>query len=170
MTSTGLLPIPCQPVYQVWHNFFSWTQLQYLENICVFSVWCWILFIRSEKLHTPLLGLLSWQVASNNNIYDADLMTEDSTLLCSASDTVCRAMASLAAICFFFRLFRLWDGDHSCFHTDTGLPLQRLMQTKTQTELTGRAAKHYSTTSRHTETKGSGNWCDVYSRCSVKWN
>lgn len=43
-------------------------------------------------------------------------MTEDSTLLCSASDTVCRAMASLAAICFFFRLFRLWDGDHSCSH------------------------------------------------------
>lgn len=50
--------------------------------------------------------------------YVACLMTEDSTLLCSASDTVCRAMASLAAICFFFRLFRLWDGDHSCSHTN----------------------------------------------------
>src|SRR4029434_1241052 len=47
------------------------------------------------------------------------LMTDDSTLLCSASDTVWRAMASRAAICFFFRLFRLWDGDHSCVHTHT---------------------------------------------------
>lgn len=53
--------------------------------------------------------------------YVAYLMTEDSTLLCSASDTVCRAMASLAAICFFFRLFRLWDGDHSCSHTNRRL-------------------------------------------------
>lgn len=49
-------------------------------------------------------------------LHSTHLITEDSTLLCSASDTVCRAMASLAAICFFFRLFRLWDGDHSCWH------------------------------------------------------
>lgn len=53
--------------------------------------------------------------------YSTNLMTEDSTLLCSASDTVCRAMASLAAICFFFRLFRLWDGDHSCSHKNGSL-------------------------------------------------
>lgn len=43
------------------------------------------------------------------------LITEDSTLLTSVSDaTVCLAMASLAASCFFLRLFKLWEGDHSC--------------------------------------------------------
>lgn len=43
------------------------------------------------------------------------LITEDSKLLTSVSDaTVCRAMASRAANCFFLRLFRLWEGDHSC--------------------------------------------------------
>lgn len=46
-----------------------------------------------------------------------DLITEDSTLFCSASDTVWRAMASLAAICFFFKLFKLCDGDHSWTNT-----------------------------------------------------
>lgn len=67
-------------------------------------------------------------------VYSADLMTEDSTLLCSVSDTVCRAMASLAAICFFFRLFRLWDGDHSYLNTHIGLKLQRQTQTDTPTQ------------------------------------
>lgn len=62
----------------------------------------------------------SKRTTKHSGLHRSDLMTEDSTLLCSASDTVCRAMASLAAICFFFRLFRLWDGDHSWLNTNTG--------------------------------------------------
>lgn len=43
------------------------------------------------------------------------LITDDSTTLSSVSETtVWRAMASRVASCFFLRLFKLWEGDHSC--------------------------------------------------------
>lgn len=50
------------------------------------------------------------------------LITEDSTMLSSVSETtVWRAMASRVANCFFLRLFKLWDGDHS-WEAKTGTP------------------------------------------------
>lgn len=75
-------------------------------------------------------------------------MTEDSTLVCSASDTVCRAIASLAAICFFFRLFRLWDGDHSCLCTYTGVVAVIVADTKTFADKT---RNNYTVKSRQKE-------------------
>lgn len=55
------------------------------------------------------------QGSSNQGPESPHLITDDSTTLCSVSETtVWRAMASRVASCFFFRLFRLCEGDHSC--------------------------------------------------------
>ena len=57
-----------------------------------------------------ITGLLQMTVAEAGH-----LITDDSTTLSSVSETtVWRAMASRVASCFFLKLFKLWDGDHSC--------------------------------------------------------
>lgn len=67
------------------------------------------IFCSVEQQHTEEKQLI------HTNLNHKYLITEDSTLLTSVSDaTVCRAMASRAASCFFLRLFKLWEGDHSC--------------------------------------------------------
>lgn len=84
------------------------------QSVTCFTRCLWVTLIKFPAM-TRILQMTSGRKQR------AHLITDDSAMLSSASETtVWRAMASRVASCFFLRLFRLWDGDHSCkAQTDT---------------------------------------------------
>lgn len=84
-------------------------------NITRYYRCLWMTLVKFPTM-TPVSQM---RQAGNGTLH---LITEDSTMLSSVSETtVWRAMASRVANCFFLRLFKLWDGDHS-WEAKTGTP------------------------------------------------